>query len=312
MSLLDKGTSGRIERSHINVIYGDEGTGKTSFAAKFPKTIYLDIENGSAEVAVEKRFQSDLVGDYQTLLKMLDTLLLEQHQYKTLAIDSISELERYIHREICGTKYSTIEDAEGGFGKGFSKAEKMAADLMRKLQELRNKKGMTINLVGHSMKKATTEFFDKITYDRYIINCNEKFARVLKQAADNVLFVRKDVSTVTDQRTKKVFADSTGDVIMSTEWRPAADAKNRLNLPFEINFDYQAFVVACKESKPRPASEVMADIEAASKSVEPEMRAKALARAKEVAHDVSELTRIKNKLQEYARTQQDQPTKGVQ
>jgi len=303
MSLLQGTSSGIQEVPQINTIYGDSGLGKTTFASKFEAALFFDIEGGSRRV-VTTRLLADKLPDYASVLKGVDELLTGKHEFKTLNIDSLSVLERYIHRHLCGVKYANIEAYDGGFGKGYTAAKDEAANFMKKVAQLRDTRGMTINLIAHSMVKAHTDPYDQVTYDRHILQCNEKFAQVIKQLSDNVLFVKKPITHHTDAKTKKIFASTDGETLLITEWRPAADAKNRLNLPAELPLNYDKFVEAIKLGIPKSAGELMGDIRELVKRVDAETAKRAMEKAETVKAHADDLLRIKTKLAEIVSTQQ--------
>ena len=57
--------TGKITRTQKCVIYGCEGVGKSTFASKFPKPLFADLEGGTAHLDVPRI--SDL-NTWETLL----------------------------------------------------------------------------------------------------------------------------------------------------------------------------------------------------------------------------------------------------
>ena len=45
-------SKGKIEKAQRVVIYGTEGIGKSSFAAKFPTPVFIDVEEGTNDLDV--------------------------------------------------------------------------------------------------------------------------------------------------------------------------------------------------------------------------------------------------------------------
>ena len=83
------------------VIYGPSGVGKTWFAISFPAVYYISPEPG----ATRKHYTDRLAAgggvyfgpehgatDFQAVIDEIKTLAAEKHSYKTLVIDSISEI----------------------------------------------------------------------------------------------------------------------------------------------------------------------------------------------------------------------------
>lgn len=47
-------TDGKIKRPQKVVIYGSEGIGKSTFAAQFPKPLFIDTEGGTSHMNVRR------------------------------------------------------------------------------------------------------------------------------------------------------------------------------------------------------------------------------------------------------------------
>ena len=89
------------DRPIICTICGDAGTGKTRLAATFPKPIFIRAEDGMQSIPAADRPDafplltrnakaSDSVAQ---LFDQLIALLKEDHDYRTLVIDSVSALD---------------------------------------------------------------------------------------------------------------------------------------------------------------------------------------------------------------------------
>ena len=68
------------------LIHGQEGVGKTTFAATFPKPVFLQTEDGLPRGLEVATF--GLLTSYQAVLTALGTLATEPHRYRTLVLDS--------------------------------------------------------------------------------------------------------------------------------------------------------------------------------------------------------------------------------
>ena len=82
------------DRPVIATITGDAGTGKTTLGATFPKPIFIRIEDGLQ--AVPSKIRPDafpVVSKVDQLWEQLTTLIKEGHDYKTVVIDSVTQLE---------------------------------------------------------------------------------------------------------------------------------------------------------------------------------------------------------------------------
>lgn len=279
------------ETPQITVLMSEPGKGKTTFASKYPFPLFADIENGSRKLNV-KRFGSDKIPNYEKLLALIEWCEADDHPFKTLVIDSTTALENYIHRSICGKKYESIEDIP--FGKGFMMAREEMQKLMQKLRNLSER--MDIVICAHTTKKRFTDPITNNSYDRYVIQMDEKSAQILMSGADNVFFIKDEVDAVVDDRTKKTQAFSTGKRLLMTEWSHAYDAKNRLNLPSQLPLDYQALSKAIRDNKLKSADELIEDIKHLASKIQPQDAEIARTKVQEANGDPETLLRIKQKL----------------
>ena len=94
MSYLDKIQKPK-DRPIIASIFSDAGMGKTSLAATFPNPIFIRSEDGMQAIPEEKRPDAfPLIETVDDLWNQLYALLQEEHDYKTVVIDSVTNLER--------------------------------------------------------------------------------------------------------------------------------------------------------------------------------------------------------------------------
>lgn len=244
---------------HAVLIYGPDGVGKTTFAAQFESPIFIGSENGAGRMKL-KRMPTPK--NFTEILAQMHELVTEQHEFKTLAVDSLDWLESLIFEEICKDEgVKNIEQAFGGFMKGYIEALKYWQKFRPMLEKLRFEKGMNIVLIAHSMVKTFNDPFTNSSYDRYQIKLHEKSAAYLREAVDCVLFGNFKVATLGKENQKhKAFGD--GSRVLYTERRPGFDAKNRLGLPFMLPFSYEDFQKACDQSNPDKAVQIRESIEA--------------------------------------------------
>lgn len=110
-----------VQRSLTMMVYGESKVGKSTFAvtAPYPR-LMLDVEGGHRFLPINVKYwdpmseeppKADgtwdtcvvLVHDYDTVLKAYQWLQAGQHQFKSLIIDSISELQVKLFDKIAGT-----------------------------------------------------------------------------------------------------------------------------------------------------------------------------------------------------------------
>lgn len=296
MSILSKVSSGVLDNSQIYVIYGIPKVGKSTFASNFPKPLFLDLEDGSERLSVE-RLTSKELPTLDDVLKVTKELIDNNTGYKTLVVDSISKLEGLIHKHLCEKdSVDSIEKYDGGFGKGYTKSKEIMRDYLSQLVKLKEK-GIDVVLIGHAQIKSFTDPLLNQTYDRYLIDANEKLVKLVTSNADNIFFVKHNVNTTQDKRTKKTQAFSDGKCVMQTEWSVGAEAGNRLGLPAEIPLDYEFFLKAKASSKIKSPDELVKEIKTLLKEVDADTKATVEAKLLET-NDPQRLLRIKKKVLE--------------
>lgn len=218
------------------LIYGPPGLGKTSLAAEFRDPVIIDIEQGlPSDVSIPSMGEID---SYQNVIDRITALINDEHDFKTLIIDSLDRLEPLVWAHVCKeNNWQSIE--EPGYGKGYIMASDAWGFLIRGLNTLRKKRNMTILLIGHS----TIDRFDdpqSAPYSRYDIRLHKRANALFQDEVDAILFVNKDVSVVSEDVgfNKTARRAEGGDFRwIFTEGRPAYTAKNRYGLPPRIKYD---------------------------------------------------------------------------
>ena len=207
------------------LVYGVEGIGKTTLAAGTPSPIFLGAEDGTGHLDVV-RFPSP--ESWTDVRAAVQTLLTEQHEYKTLVLDTVDWVEPLIWAHIC--KRDGEANVESyGYGKGYQVALDEWRLLLAQLERLRGV-GVNVMLLAHTHIKAfkNPEGED---FDRYELKLNLKAGGLLKEWADAVLFANHETFAKTSEKTKKVKGISTGARWLYTQRCAAFDAKNRFGFP---------------------------------------------------------------------------------
>jgi hypothetical protein len=232
MSFLSNISSGRIRQPLFAIVYGVDTSGKTNLASQAPSPVFMDLEHGSSAVDVKR---GNTPKNFKEVLAAIDELTTVNHSYETLVLETLDWLEPLIFSHVVesqGTgKISSIEDF--GYGKGYVLALDQWRVFLSKLRTLREKRGMHIILIAHSIQKLFKDPQNQTEYERYQLKLNDKAAALLREAVDYVLFMNFEVNVFKDEK-KKVRAFGEGQRLMYTERRPGFDAKARTALPFEI------------------------------------------------------------------------------
>jgi len=221
------------------VVYGPHGIGKSSFAASAERVVFIQTEDGLANIDA-KAFP--IATEYEHVIQFLDSLLSGEHEFMTLAVDSLDWLERLIFDRVCQDKnVKSIEDI--GYAKGYHFALLYWREFVSKLNLLRSERGMQIILIAH----AQIEKFQDPTadsYGRYSPGLHKYASALIQEWADEVLFANYRVHTkMVDEgfNRKRAQGIGTGERVLKTTERPSHVAKNRLGLPDELPLNFGAF-----------------------------------------------------------------------
>ena len=228
--------SGKITKPQKVVIYGSEGIGKSTFAAQFPKPLFIDTEGSTSHLEVDRLPRPT---SWQMLRQYIKDLKGDTMGYQTLVIDTADWAERLCEEAVCQSNGKVgIEDF--GYGKGYTYVKEEFGRLLDSLSDLIDA-GMNVVLTAHSIIRKFELPEETGAYDRYELKLGQKAgnqcAALAKEWADMVLFVNyKEIVITTKDNKKKV---SGGKRVMYTAHNPCWDAKNRHGLAEELPFDYQ-------------------------------------------------------------------------
>jgi hypothetical protein len=233
---------GRYDKPFSALLYGTEGVGKSSWAADAPSPIFICTEDGTAHLDVA-RF--DLCQSWEDIHECLDTLLDGGHEFRTVVIDTLDQGERLAwdwlltnRKTESGKQAKGIEDY--GYGKGYTAAIDLWRTVLSKLERLRSGQGMNVIMLAHSNVRSFTNP-EGSNFDRYELSMNAKLAGMLKGWPDSVLFATYEIFANIASGERKAKGVGSGARIMRTERRPAFDAKNRYQLPFEMPLNFADF-----------------------------------------------------------------------
>ena len=246
------GVLSRVKRGRENLpprilVYGTEGIGKSSFAASAPNPVFVQTEDGLANIDAA-RF--DLCGKYPDVIENLRGLRDEEHEFQTVVIDSMDWMERLIHDWVVSQDgASSIEAACGGYGRGYRKALDHFRDVLTALDQLRAR-GMAIILVAHS-KSEKFEDPEHPAYDRFTPRLHKEANALVCEWCDVVGFAtRKTITKTTETTTggKRVIATGVGKAggerVFRVNGSPACIAKNRYGIQVDLPLDWVEFINA--------------------------------------------------------------------
>lgn len=246
--------SGVIQKAKKVVIYGPEGIGKSTFAAQFPSPLFIDTE-GSTNGMNVKRLPKPTTWSY--LLQEIDHVKHTPGLCKTLVIDTVDWAERLEIEATCA-KYGKKGIEDFGYGNGYVYSAEEIGRFLNSLSDL-IEIGINVVLTAHAQLRKFEQPDEMGAYDRWELKLGKKTSSqtspLIKEWADMVLFVNyKTVSVAVDNKGKKHKAQG-GKRVMYTTHHPCWDAKNRDNLPEEMEFNYQRIAHLFEKKETQPSTD---------------------------------------------------------
>lgn len=225
VSLADVQSGTRAAPPRI-LVYGIEGIGKSTFASRFPKPVFIRAEDGLDNIYC-KSFP--VARKFESVVGALDALIREKHDYSTVVIDSLDWLEALIWEMLCEREgVESIEQVGGGYAKGYVQALTHWRRVVEKLQTLRLDKGCSIVLTAH----AKIEFHDdpETKFQRFAPQLHRKAYSLLAQWVDVVFFATRSIGAARGE-------GGGGDRVLRSLGTSQFAAKRRYGIADELPMD---------------------------------------------------------------------------
>jgi hypothetical protein len=233
MSILDT-IKKPADRPVLVTILGDAGLGKTSLAATFPNPIFIRAEDGLQAIPLETRPDAfPELTSADDLWSQFKALISEEHEYKTVVIDSVTALERMFIDHIVDNdpkKPKSINQALGGYGNG-TLAVGALHGRVRKACGILNKKGMNVVFIAHA-DTETIDLPDGEPYTRYSLRLGKKSVAPYVDDVDLVGFIKLNTFLTGDGEKKKAISDGTR--VLSVTATAANVSKNRYGITEDL------------------------------------------------------------------------------
>lgn len=230
-------TTGKIHTAKKTVIYGPEGIGKSTLAARFPQPLFIDTEGSTKELDVARL---PAPTSWEMLNQEVD-FVKQNKPCQTLIIDTVDWAEALCIENICA-KHGKNGIEDFGYGNGYVYEKEEFGRFLNRLSEAVNV-GINVVLTAHAILRKFEQPDELGSYDRWELKLGKKttnlIAPLVKEWADIVLFANyKTLAVAVDKDGKKHKAQG-GRRVMYTSHHPCWDAKNRYGLPDEIPMDYE-------------------------------------------------------------------------
>ncbi len=212
-------------------IYGAEGIGKTSLANELPDPLFIDTENGSARISCRRIKTSS----WENLTAIVKSVIDNPTICKTLVIDTLDKAESFCIDYLC-QKFRKANIEDWNYGRGYT----ILQDEVNRLFELLNKViavGIHVVVIAHGKPRKFELPEEAGAFDRWELKLTRQVGPLFKEWCDILLFCNyKTYVVTTDNNTKKAQG---GKRVMYTTHHACWDAKNRFNLPDELELSYK-------------------------------------------------------------------------
>lgn len=223
------------DRPGFYSLLSDSGMGKTTLAATFPKPIFMRAEDGMQSIPYNQRpdampvikKESDVWDQFTALLK-------EDHDYKTLVIDSVTALERLFIQHVIDSdpkQPRSINQALGGYGAGLSAVAALHQRVRKAAGLINERKNMHVVFLAHA-DTETIELPDQDPYTRYSLRLGKKSVAPYVDDVDLVGFLKLETFTTGEGERKKAISDGTR--VLVTYATAANVSKNRYGIEQDI------------------------------------------------------------------------------
>ena len=232
-------TKGIQPKQRRVLLYGQHGVGKSTWAAEAPEPIFLNFEDGLADINCEATKPLKTIGEVNECLSFL---LTQKHEYNTCALDTVDWFESLVMAKVA-QEFGEETYQEIDYGRGAGRVTAGWQWLLSTLDMLRDERGMNIVLLSH----ARIEKFNNphgAAYDRYVPDLSKQAFGLAQEWCDEVLFAQFRV-LATEQKesfgSKRTIAVGGKERYIVTSEAASCMAKNRLRLPEELPMTWAAY-----------------------------------------------------------------------
>jgi hypothetical protein len=219
------------------LVYGRNGIGKSYFASKSTRPIFIDLDENIFELPVDSNRSFDIsIFTFQDVMSFLDMLYHQNHTYKTLVVDSLSSLEKLIIQKILlETGAKSLGDFQ--YGQGYLRMIPLWEQFLVNIKLLRTVKKMTIILLGHYKEKRDPNLTGE-SYLQYQIDLYDRAAKLLVNCCSAVFFA--DDKVVVHHERQEIAKAVASERLLYTDEGVKFLAKNTYGMPPTIPMEWTA------------------------------------------------------------------------
>ena len=172
------------------IIFGCHGIGKTTLAANLPGALFLDFEDGTHGLEVDKLASSDLPKSYEAMKGLIAELKRDHQGYQRIVIDTADKFEQNLAAELA--KEKKVEDifAVNDYGRTIAVHKSGMASVLDALTELA-KSGMDVVILAHETSRKVEPLENRDTtgtYDHHELKLSKTVSPIFMEWADVVIF----------------------------------------------------------------------------------------------------------------------------
>lgn len=230
---------GKKRRPRRTILYGPHGIGKSTWASKAPRPLFIATEDGLDDIGSDR---TPIITDLDVFHGVISDLIQQPHEYYTVVIDTLDWLERVIHKKVETANNKESIDAMG-YQYGYKLAVKHWDFILRSLDMLKESRNVWIIMLAHACA-AKIEPPDGESYTRYELDLHKYVSPLLQEWADEVFFAGYSLKKIQQDEgfNRKRHIAIGGDRIVYTCERPTHLAKRRINMPDEIALDFPTYM----------------------------------------------------------------------
>lgn len=223
-------------------IYGTEGWGKTTLCSMFPHPVFIDLEDGSKRLDVNRLPQPY---DWLSFMSLLDMVKRNAGDLSTLIIDTADAAELLATKKVLDDHDITSLETPG-WGKGYQWVAELFQEMLDKLQEI-VQLGVNVVLVSHAVQRKIERPDQLASYDHYELSLMRRDVKPVTQWVDELYFCDFEVDLISpsDKSSSKKVKARGGQRVIYTNHTPSWDGKSRCELPDRMVFDGEAVKKIC-------------------------------------------------------------------